>query len=279
MAGQFDRNGRLYFALRRVLPVSQGSRHQSSATAVSDRCRVGRCNNVSDWMDRESDPSAKLTKVSLCADTTMTTQWQPYREPVAITLARTGAVAAAVGAGLAVWWGGGPARWPAATLLALWPALGGHFVELWSLNWLSPRIGSNPAAQTLARILVWFVGGCILAMGMDFSAMALGSSPTSRWPAWSVGGLAFVGIELIVHLVLLVGGSRTSTTRGGLIPDPDSIPDDRTCTNPDVDGESSRLCCRDQVDDSRIPPLGSANADARGGDVKGGHFDGRPFYF
>jgi hypothetical protein len=64
----------------------------------------------------------------------MTSQWQPYQEPLRTTLLRTGIIALVVGAVLARSWGG-VARWPAATLLALWPALGGHLVELWFLNW------------------------------------------------------------------------------------------------------------------------------------------------
>src|SRR5437016_11925087 len=76
----------------------------------------------------------------------MTSQWQPFREPLGATLARTGAIAVVLGAVLAGWraaagWrgGGGLARWRVATGLMLWPALGGHFVELWFLNWLRPR--------------------------------------------------------------------------------------------------------------------------------------------
>src|SRR4029453_12804787 len=47
LGGQFDGNRRLYVAFGRILPVSQGSCHQSSAAPVSDQCCVGRCNNVS----------------------------------------------------------------------------------------------------------------------------------------------------------------------------------------------------------------------------------------
>ena len=35
---------------------------------------------------------------------------------------------------------GGLARWPVATLLALWPAFGGHWVDLWFLNWRQSRL-------------------------------------------------------------------------------------------------------------------------------------------
>ena len=48
----------------------------------------------------------------------MTSQWQPYREPLRITMLRTGMIAIVVGAVLAQLWGG-LGRWPMATLLVL----------------------------------------------------------------------------------------------------------------------------------------------------------------
>src|SRR5437016_5433814 len=63
--------------------------------------------------------------------------WQPYREPLRSTLWRTGTIALVLGAVLARWWGG-LARWPIAVVLLLWRAFGGHWVELWFLNWLRP---------------------------------------------------------------------------------------------------------------------------------------------
>src|SRR5438034_11043719 len=107
--------------------------------------------------------------------------WQPYREPLRVTLLRTGTIAVVVGALLArPWREGGLARWPMATLLVLWPALGGHFVEVWFLNWLRPRLPDARAVQVGARIGVWFVGGIGLALGMRLTAMALGLRP-ARW--------------------------------------------------------------------------------------------------
>ena len=134
--------------------------------------------------------------------------WQPYRETVGVTLARTGAIAVILGAVLAAWSGGGVSRWAGATPLALWPALGGHFIELWFLNWLRPRLGRRGLArprvvQVGARVVVWFIGGSALAVGMCVTAMALG---TFRLPRWWVGGLGFIGIELVVHLILQLGG-------------------------------------------------------------------------
>ena len=135
----------------------------------------------------------------------MTAQWQLYREPLRVTLVRTGTIALVVGAVLARWWGG-LARWPMATLLALWPALGGHWVEVWFLNWLRPRLSGAWAVQVGARVGVWFVGGTGLALGMGLTAMALAGFRPAHWPAWWLGGLAFIGIELVAHLVLQLRG-------------------------------------------------------------------------
>src|SRR2546423_12484314 len=107
--------------------------------------------------------------------------WHAYRELLRMTLLRTGTIALVVGALLArPWGGGGLARWPMATLLMLWPALGGHWVEVWFLNWLRPRLSGARAVQVAARIWVWVVGGIFLALGMGLTAMALSSRP-ARW--------------------------------------------------------------------------------------------------
>jgi hypothetical protein len=135
----------------------------------------------------------------------MTSHWQPCREPFRTTLLRTGVIALVVGAVLARSWGG-LARWPIATLMALWPAFGGHFVELAFLNHLRPRLPTTRAAQLTARVAVWFVGGAALTLGMRLTAMALPTFHPMRWPAWWLGGLAFIAIELLVHGVLQLRG-------------------------------------------------------------------------
>ena len=58
----------------------------------------------------------------------MSSHWQPYREPLRVTLVRTGTIALVVGAVLARWWhfpswASGLARWPIATLLVFWITL------------------------------------------------------------------------------------------------------------------------------------------------------------
>ena len=136
----------------------------------------------------------------------MSSQWQPYRESPGVTLARTVAIAVVLGGLLAGWSGGGLARWPLATVLALWPSLGGHFVELWYVNWLRPRLSRSRLVQMGARVVVWFVGGSALMAGMGVTATALGA----RWPRWGhvwwAGGVGFIALELLVHLVLHLRG-------------------------------------------------------------------------
>jgi hypothetical protein len=139
-------------------------------------------------------------------DHPMMAEWKPHREPLHITLARTVAIALVLGGLLVRWLGGGLARWPLASLMMLWLSFGGHWVELWFLNWLRPRLFSARGAQVGARVVVWFIGGCGLAVGMDLTARALTGSWPARWPAWWVGGLVFIGVELVVHLVLQLRG-------------------------------------------------------------------------
>jgi len=143
----------------------------------------------------------------------MNSYWQPYRETFRVTLLRTGMIALVIGAVLARY-SGGLARWPRSALVALWPALGGHFVELFFLNWLRPRISRARPIQIAARILVWFIGGVILALCMWLTSQALGlfradhagPRPTtwlSAWPSgWWIGGVGFIAVELIAHVFL-----------------------------------------------------------------------------
>jgi len=118
---------------------------------------------------------------------------------------RTGLIAIVVGAVLARLWGG-LARWPMAILLVLWPSFGGHWVEIWFLNWLRPRLSVARGLQVAVRVGVWFVGGTALAIGMGLTAMALARFRPAHWPPWWLGGLAFIGIELVTHLVLQLRG-------------------------------------------------------------------------
>lgn len=135
-----------------------------------------------------------------------------HREPLRVTLLRTGTIAAAVGAVVAWRWGQ-PSVWPAAMLLALWPAFGGHWVEVGFLNGIRPRLPGSRVAQVLARLGVWFVGGAALTLGMVATAMALAPAMPQplawAYPSWQfvlIGALGFVAIELAVHLILQLTG-------------------------------------------------------------------------
>ena len=60
--------------------------------------------------------------------------------------------------------------------------------------------------QVASRIAVWFVGGTVLALGMALTAIVLTRWRPVRWPAWWLGGLAFIGVELVAHLALQLRG-------------------------------------------------------------------------
>jgi hypothetical protein len=135
----------------------------------------------------------------------MTTHWQPYREPLRTTLTRTVIIALVAGAVLARSWGG-IVRWPMTTVLMLWPSFGGHWVDLWFLNWLRSRIPDDRGVQVAARFGVWFVGGIVLGLGMALTATALLGIRPERWPALWLAGVAFIGIELVAQLALQLRG-------------------------------------------------------------------------
>jgi hypothetical protein len=93
----------------------------------------------------------------------------PFHEPLRNTILRTGILAIALGAVLARF-SGGWTRWPVASLLVLWFSFGGHWVEVWYLNWLRPRLPDARAPQSAARSVVWFGGGILLGFGMRATA-------------------------------------------------------------------------------------------------------------
>jgi len=121
-----------------------------------------------------------------------------------VTLMRTITIAVIV-SGLLVYINRtGLARWPLLALLVLWPSLGGHFVEVWFLNWLRPRLPGARIIRIHARLLTWFIAGIALQFAMCMTARLLTADP--RCPAWYLGGPAFIGIELIAHAVLNLSG-------------------------------------------------------------------------
>ena len=131
--------------------------------------------------------------------------WQKFHEPFSATLLRNGIIALVVGAIIARFWGG-IANWPLATLVALWPSLGGHYVETWFLNGLRPRLPISRPVLLVMRITVWFVGGIGLVFAMGLTARALAPAKPMHWTAWWIGGTSFIGLELAAHLVLQLWG-------------------------------------------------------------------------
>jgi hypothetical protein len=138
----------------------------------------------------------------------------PCREPLHQTLARTITIALVIGAVLARWpfgTAGWLTHWGIGTLLALWPSLGGHWVEVFFLNVLRPRLPAARIVQVAARLATWFIGGALLALAMKATAIALsaGAGLLARLPAeqlaW-IGGLCFIGIELVAHMALHLRG-------------------------------------------------------------------------
>ena len=120
-----------------------------------------------------------------------------YHEPLHVTLARTGGIALVVGLVAAVLQHQ-PSSWPRWTVFALWFTFGGHWVELWYLNWLRPRLASTRSAHITRRLLTWLVGGTLLMIAARITASALGT-PSTRLPPWWLGGPAFLCLELLVH--------------------------------------------------------------------------------
>jgi len=135
----------------------------------------------------------------------MTSLRQPFQEPLRQTLFRTVTIAVVVGGTVALLTRRG-SLWPLATLLVLWPSFGGHWIEVLFLNWVRPRVSPSPFVQTAARVLVWFVGGCLLLLGMRLTASALIQWRSPLWLTWWLGGVAFVGVELLMHLFIQLRG-------------------------------------------------------------------------
>ena len=131
----------------------------------------------------------------------------PFEEPLRTTVLRTGTLALVLGTVIAVA-SGHRISWPVAVLAAAWPAFGGHWIELWFLNWLRPRIAPARHVQVLARLAVWTVGGIALALMMLVTARALGGAGIG-WRAVWLGGVGFIAIELVAHAALAGRGQRS----------------------------------------------------------------------
>jgi len=88
----------------------------------------------------------------------------------------------------------------------LWPAFGGHWVELFFLNGLRPHLPQSGSFQRFARIAVWFAGGVLLAAGARVSAEMLHVHARLVWLTWVTAGSLFVAIELAGHAALHLRG-------------------------------------------------------------------------
>jgi len=121
----------------------------------------------------------------------------PFHEPMWRTALRTFAIAFIVGVSSA-WRSGQLHLWPSLTLVALWFTLGGHWVEVFYLNALRPRLPASRMIQIVARLAIWFVGGILLGLGASFTAARL-AGLHAGWPVWWFG-VGFVLLELFVHL-------------------------------------------------------------------------------
>ena len=138
----------------------------------------------------------------------MNPTWQPYRESLRTTLVRTILIAIAAGTVFAAWSarGGRSLRWPVAVVLMLWPSFGGHWLEVWFLNWLRPRLPAARTMQAVARVGTWFLDGYGFGIGMVLTARALSGFTFTQWPAWWFAGVVFLGVELVAHTALQVRG-------------------------------------------------------------------------
>lgn len=129
------------------------------------------------------------------------TDWQPYHEPFRATLTRTLSIAL-IGGGIFALLSGGIKRWPVLSLLMLWPAFGGHWIDLLFLNGIRPHLPSTPVVQRLARLAVWFAGGILLAAGARLTAELLMARSRLSSLTWATAGALFVGVELVAHAAL-----------------------------------------------------------------------------
>jgi hypothetical protein len=133
------------------------------------------------------------------------TDYQPFREPLRVTLARTLSIAVIASALVAL-----SARrlwlWPAMTILMLWPSFGGHWIDLLFLNVLRPRLPERRTVQWIARLAVWFAGGVVLASGVHLTARIVLTHARLTWLTWLTAGAVFVGVELVAHAGLHLRG-------------------------------------------------------------------------
>ena len=126
-------------------------------------------------------------------------------EPLRVTLTRTVSIAVVAGAVVALSMGR-LRRWPAISLLMLWPSVGGHWIDLLFLNGVRPLLPQSRTVQVMARIAVWFGGGVALGVCVRLTAWMLFNRWTLSGLTWAIAGAVFVAVELIAHAVLQLRG-------------------------------------------------------------------------
>ena len=130
--------------------------------------------------------------------------WKRHEEPLGVVLFRTVSIALVVG-GVLAWRFHAIEGWPIASLLVLWFSLGGHWVELFFLDWMRPHLSEGRAVQMAARLAFWFVGGVGLGYGIALTMRLFAWTRTFRPPSWWAAGIAFVLVELTAHAALWLG--------------------------------------------------------------------------
>jgi hypothetical protein len=125
------------------------------------------------------------------------------QEPLRVTLLRNGLIGLVVGLVVARVQRQ-PASWAAWTAFALWFSFGGHWVELFFLNWVRPRLNSARGAQIAGRMVIWLVGGTVLMVGARITVLFF--SPSMRLPPSWLGGPVLVCVELLAHALLQLRG-------------------------------------------------------------------------
>jgi hypothetical protein len=138
-------------------------------------------------------------------------RWAREKEPILRALVRNLAISVVAGVAIAVA-GHAPSMTLPETLLALWPSLGGHFIEIAFLDGLRHRLPRGRPVQASARLVWWLAGGTLLGPALIATAHALPIA-APRWRWWWMGAPIFVGIELVVHSMLALR-SRPSFYRG-----------------------------------------------------------------
>jgi len=140
---------------------------------------------------------------------TSQTVFTPFREPLRSTLCRTGLIAIGISTVMMLprtlaprWSEHTLGMWLVGIAAALWFTFGGHWVEVWFLNWLRPRLRPSRPTHVAARLAVWFAGGSLLFVGMATTMRLLGSTPPAL-TLWVEGGLLFILVEMVFHFALL----------------------------------------------------------------------------